>query len=319
VRRTLGETVALRTDFDVTLKPALVDAHQFENALINLALNARDAMPAGGNLHIEATNVRLDDEHCEFLVDAVPGDYVKVVVSDDGTGMPPEVLERAFDPFFTTKPSGKGSGLGLSMVYGFVKQSRGDMTIESEVGVGTVITLYLPIAETETVADMAPAAEVVMPRGAERVLVVEDDDGLRAVSARMFRSQGYKVTEAKTGADALEALSAEPAFDLLFTDVVLPGGMDGKAVAAEAIAQDPALKVLFTTGYAEMVIGPEDGFPEGTVHLISKPFGREDLLTRVRQILDGDGDGEGDGRSPASLKPPMRHGAAAEAVGGRRG
>lgn len=301
LRRTLGETVVLRTAFDKDLKPVLVDAHQFENALINLALNARDAMPAGGNLHVEAFNISLDETLCDFLVDVVPGDYVKVVVSDDGTGMPPEVLERAFDPFFTTKPSGKGSGLGLSMVYGFVKQSRGDMMIESEVGEGTAITLYLPVAENEVVSDSPVTAEVVMPRGAERVLVVEDDEGLRAVSVRMFRSQGYEVSEAKTGADALAALSAGPAFDLLFTDVVLPGGIDGKAVAAEAIAHDPSLKVLFTTGYAEMAICPEDGFPEGAVHLIGKPFGREDLLIKVRQILDLDG-------CPAAAEaPPAAH------------
>ena len=287
LRRTLGEAIDLRTEAAPDLWPAMIDPHQFENALINLAVNARDASPEGGTLVIEATNVTLDKAYAESHEEVTQGDYVKVAVSDFGTGMPAPVLERAFEPFFTTKTVGQGSGLGLSMVYGFVKQSRGHVTIYSEIDHGTTVKLYLPRSREAAVASDAEDQTPEFAPGKERILVVEDDPDVRAIPVTMLRNQGYEVAEAADGREAIGRLKSGPPFDLLFTDIVLPGGMNGVEIAAQAKRLQPEIKVIFTTGYAEHALAHGGDLNPGAA-LVSKPYRRADLLEAVRAALGGD-------------------------------
>ena len=287
LRRTLGETIELGINHDPELWPAVIDQHQFENVLLNLAINARDAMPDGGTLSIVTGNDTLDMDFEDQDDTVARGDFVLVAIGDTGVGMPAEVLDKAFEPFFTTKDVGQGSGLGLSMVYGFAKQSKGHVSIDSEVGRGTTVKLYLP-RSIQAPSEKAPAEEArEFDQASERVLVVEDEEKVREVSINFLQSQGYQVFEAATGREAIEILRQNTNFDLLFTDVILPGGMNGLETAEEAQKIQPQIKVLFTTGYTETAI-VENGLPDTTVALINKPYRRAELLEKVRSILDSD-------------------------------
>ncbi len=286
LRRTLGETVEIETALAEGLWRTLVDPNQLENALLNLAINARDAMPKGGKLTIETANVRLDEDHAAAQGDLAPGDYVRLSVSDSGTGMAPEVIARVFEPFFTTKDVGRGTGLGLSMVYGFVKQSGGHVTVASEEGRGTTINLYLPKSEAAAQAAEAPATAEEPPVRGETVLVVEDDADIRRLIAKILDGLGYRVLEAGDGAQALAALERAPGVDLLLSDVVLPGGRSGPEIVAEAQRHHPGLKSLFMSGYAPGGMSHQGRLPEGAA-LLKKPFTKHDLAQKVRAVLDG--------------------------------
>lgn len=282
--RTLGETIRLDTVLAGGLWPVHADSNQLENAIVNLAVNARDAMPEGGRLTIETANCHLDAAYAARH--AIPeGQYVMVAVTDTGIGMPPEVQAKAFDPFYTTKPIGKGTGLGLSQVFGFVKQSHGHVTIHSEPGLGASVKIYLPRHEGEA-ADTAHSEAAVSPRALadEVVLVVEDDANVRAVAVQMVRELGYGCLEASCGSDALGLLQAHPEVALLFTDVVMPD-MNGRELWREAERLRPGLKVLFTSGYTRDAV-VHNGIVDPGVHLLPKPATLEELSSRLRQILD---------------------------------
>jgi len=286
LRPTLGEHITVTPALIPDLWPALADPHQLEDAILNLAVNARDAMPKGGHLVIETDNVRLDTQYAAHNVDVTEGDYVAVTVTDSGTGMAPDVIERAFEPFFTTKDVGHGSGLGLSMVYGFVKQSRGHVKIYSELGHGTSIKLYLPRAEEAVEeADERPPAAATHPAGKETILVVEDDAAVRAAAVRILQNLGYRVREAEDGRSALAILTAADPVDLLFTDLVMPNGMSGRELLRRAREQRPGLKALFTSGYSAHVIDARGGIDED-VPLLGKPYRKHKLAETVRRVLD---------------------------------
>jgi len=286
LRRTLGEHVEIEVVQAGGLWKAMIDAGQLENAILNLCINARDAMPDGGRLTVETANVRLDAAYAASQSEVEPGQYVMVAVSDTGIGMDAATLERAFEPFFTTKDVGKGSGLGLSMVYGFAKQSGGHVRIYSEAGQGTTVKLYLPRAETDQ-APVAAAAEPAIEKGKERILLVEDDDLVRGHVARQLDTLGYEVVAVANGPDAIEALRQRADIDLLFTDIVMPGGMNGREVAERAKALRPGLPVLFTSGYTENAIVHQGRLDRG-VHLLQKPYRRQELAAKVRQALRGE-------------------------------
>ena len=286
VHRAIGEAIAFETVLGAGLWRVEADPNELEAAVLNLVVNARDAMPNGGKLTIETANTHIDDSYAAKHLEVVAGHYVVVSVSDTGVGMDSRTIAQAFEPFFTTKPVGKGTGLGLSQVYGFVKQSGGHIKIYSEPGQGSTVRIYLP----RLLADaLHPEAEEALatPEGsrAETVLVVEDDDDVRTYSVESLRELGYRVVEAHDGLSALRLLERQPRVDLLFTDVVLPGGMTGAQVAAQARAIRPSLKVLFTTGYARNAIIHHGRLDKG-VHLISKPFGLQELAAKVRDVLD---------------------------------
>ena len=286
--RTLGETIQLETVTGGGLWRVEADPNQLESAILNLAVNARDAMPEGGKLTIETSNAHLDHAYAAEHVEVQPGQYVVIAVSDMGVGMERQTLARAFEPFFTTKEVGKGTGLGLSMVYGFVKQSGGHVAIYSEPGVGTTVKIYLPRLMGEAPEEAAATAAVV-PDGSrsETILVTEDDDDVRMYSVDALRELGYRVLEAHDAASALRLLERqEGRVDLLFTDVVLTGGMNGQQLSERARALRPNIKVLFTTGYARNAI-VHHGRLDAGVELITKPFTYSDLATRVRDVLDG--------------------------------
>ena len=290
LRRSLGEAISLETVLAPELWPSFVDANQLENAMLNLAVNARDAMPRGGKLTIETANCHLDDAYVGALGEPVPaGPYVLLAVTDTGSGMSPATSARAFEPFFTTKDVGKGTGLGLSQVYGFVRQSSGHIRIYSEVGEGTAIKIYLPRHAGNASLPIAPQAAATpgIPHatGGECLLVVEDDEVLRAHATEILRELGYQVLAAANGAQALELIDREPAIDLLFTDIVMPGGMNGRQLADEAVRRRPGLRVLFTTGYTRNAI-VHHGRLDGAVHLITKPYAFQELAAKVRERLD---------------------------------
>jgi signal transduction histidine kinase/ActR/RegA family two-component response regulator len=284
LRRTLGEDIEIELVRAAGLWKAMVDAGQLENAILNLCINARDAMPGGGRLTIETSNVYLDAAYVASQSELDPGQYVMVAVSDTGTGMDQATLERAFEPFFTTKDVGKGSGLGLSMVYGFIKQSRGHIRIYSEPGHGTAVKLYVPRAGADAATRDEPAPAVTMQRGSERILLVEDDDLVREHVGGQLDSLGYAVVAARNGHDAMTALRSTD-FDLLFTDVVMPGGISGRELAGEARKLRPDLPVLFTSGYTENSIVHHGRLDPG-VHLLQKPYSGHDLARTVRKVLD---------------------------------
>lgn len=284
LRRTLGEHIEINSLLAEELWETNTDRGQVEAAVINLCINARDAMPDGGRLFIRTRNVTLDQDYAELNPEARPGDYVALSVTDTGAGMTQEVLSRAFEPFFTTKEVGKGTGLGLSMVYGFVKQSKGHVAIYSELGHGTVVTLYLPRADRQEEKAVTP--EFHIPRGTERVLVVEDEDQVRAIVAGQLSSLGYVVAEAGNGEAALAQLHAGPAFDLLLTDVIMPGPINGKALAGEAARTYPDMRVLFMSGYSDDAISTLGVLNPG-VTLLTKPFRKADLAIAVRRAVEG--------------------------------
>jgi len=290
MRRTLGEDIQIETVLAGGLWHAMVDPGQLENALLNLAINARDAMPEGGKLTIETANTRLDQDYAGAHQEVTPGQYVMVAVTDTGTGMPPKVIERAFEPFFTTKEVGKGSGLGLSMIYGFVKQSGGHVAIYSELARGTTVRLYLPKATDAGLrAHIAQASRRNQPRGHETILVVEDDPDVRAFVVAALRVFGYQVNEAEDGPTALVLLDELSHIDLLLTDVVLPRGMNGRQVAEEVQKRLPQVKVLYTSGYTENVV-VHHGRLDEDAKLLAKPYTRETLAIKVRSVLDAPDD-----------------------------
>jgi signal transduction histidine kinase len=282
---TLGESIDVEAALGNGLWPVLADANQLESALLNLCVNARDAMPDGGRLTIEMANATLDDAYASEH-DVAAGPYVRVSVGDAGMGMTKDVAEHAFEPFFTTKDVGKGSGLGLSQVYGFIKQSGGHVRIDSAPGKGTTVNLYLPrLAAVAPEPRLAPARPA--PRGEARgstILAVEDDDDVRAYTAATLRDFGYEVVEAASGREALGLLAARDGVDLLFTDVGLGGGMNGRQLADEAMRRHPQLRVLFTSGYARDAI-VHDGRLDPRVELLAKPFTHAALDAKIREVL----------------------------------
>src|SRR3954466_5897800 len=283
LRRTIGETIDLRIVATDDLWSTLCDPNQLESALLNLAINARDAMPDGGSLTIGTSNARLDTVTSETPA-LSPGDYVCIAVSDTGVGMTAEVAARAFDPFFTTKPIGQGTGLGLSMIYGFARQSNGHVTIDSKTGQGTSLRLYLPRHRGDIAAPRGSAAKLPTHAGSgETVLVIEDEPVVRGVILEMLAEQGYRTLEAIDGPSGLKILRSDEPVDLLVTDVGLPG-MNGRQVADQARETRPELKVLFITGYAESVAMSE-GFLQPGMELITKPFDLDHLAWRIRGMI----------------------------------
>ena len=288
LKRTLGETIVIQTLLASDLGKVEIDRTQLETALLNLAVNARHAMMDGGRMTLETGNVELDSDYADRRWEVTPGHYVMLAVSDTGTGMSPAVLEQVFEPFFTTKDVGEGSGLGLSMVHGFVKQSGGHVAIYSEEGAGTTIKLYFPLFETTEHIAYEMTVAIELPLGAgETNLVVEDDADLRQLATTMISSLGYNVLEASDGASALAVLDEGAPVDLLFTDVVLPHGMNGVKLASTALAQRPDLKVLYTSGYTDNAIVINGTLDAGS-ELITKPYRRTMLARRLRQILEGE-------------------------------
>lgn len=284
LRRALGEDLEVETIRGAGLWSALVDPAQLENVILNLCINARDAMPEGGRLTLETANASIDQGYSDQHVEIAPGQYVMVTVSDSGTGISPEHLARVFDPFFTTKAPGKGTGLGLSMAYGFAKQSHGHISIYSEVGHGTTVRLYLPRAEQTAEGVAAVVLSDAAYRGTETILLVEDNDSVRDTAEHQLQSLGYRVIAASGGEAALALLLEEPSIAILFTDVVMPGGMSGRELAEAARAIRPNLKVLFTSGYTENSIVHHGRLDPG-VHLLHKPYRKTDLARRLRAVL----------------------------------
>ena len=284
LQRTLGENIELAVAHAAEVAPVLVDPTQFESALLNLCINARDAMPGGGKLMIETDNVILDENYTEQRADVVPGDYVRISISDTGTGMSAEDAARAFEPFFTTKARGQGTGLGLSMVYGFVKQSGGHVAIYSELGHGTVVTLYLRQARDHVEPATAVAPIDIAGRG-ERILLVEDDDLVRAHAVQLLTSLGYGVISAANGPEALALLRDNISCDLLFTDVIMPGGLTGPKLAEAARVLRPGLPVLYTSGYTENAI-IHHGRVDPGINLLHKPYRKPELAAKLRAVLD---------------------------------
>jgi PAS domain S-box-containing protein len=287
LRRTLGETIAVETVVGAGAWRIRCDPNQLESAILNLAVNARDAMPGGGKLTIETANSYVDEAYAAAQAEMTPGQYVVIAVTDTGTGMTPDVVEKAFEPFFTTKEVGQGTGLGLSQVYGFVKQSGGHIKIYSEPGQGTTIKLYLPRLAGAADEAEAPGDPIAPPGGVrhETILVVEDDEDVRHYSVDQLRELGYDVLEAPDGPAALDLIEHHPEILLLFTDVALPGGLNGRQLADEARNRRPRLKILFTTGYARNAI-VHHGALDPDVELIGKPFTYANLAAKIRQVLD---------------------------------
>jgi len=286
LRRTIGSNIEIRTELDGGLWLAEVDPAHVESALVNLAVNARDAMPGGGPLTIETANKILDGSYAAENADVVAGNYAMLSVTDTGTGIPAAILNRVFDPFFTTKEVGKGTGLGLSMVYGFVKQSGGHARIYSEEGHGTAVRLYLPRAKQDTVTANAvdePDAARLVGNG-ERILVVEDNEDVRALVMRHLGELGYRVVPAGNASEALEVVESSEKLDLLFTDIVMPGKLSCEALVKRAREVRPNLAVLLTSGFSEAAM-------QGTLlannqnALLSKPYRKQDLARKVREVL----------------------------------
>jgi PAS domain S-box-containing protein len=286
LRRSLGETIAIETRLAVGLPTIMVDPGQIENTLLNLAVNARDAMPKGGRLIVETARAEIDSDYAAAYADVAPGRYVTLSVTDTGTGMSPEVRERAFEPFYTTKGAGAGTGLGLSMVYGFVKQSGGHVQLYSELGHGTTVRVYLPARGENSGAEGRPTdVSATRPACSETILVVEDDPRVRRVSVRRLKELGYTVIEADSGPAALKIIESGERFDILFTDIIMAGGMTGVDLARNVRRQRPDLKILFTSGYAEPAILKGGVLTEGAGWL-GKPYSISELDGKLRELLD---------------------------------
>lgn len=285
IRHTVGPGVKIEVVGTAALWKTLVDRNQLENALLNLCINARDAMPEGGLLMIETSNRWVDDRGGRER-DLPPGQYVSIGVSDTGTGMTPEIIAHAFEPFFTTKPIGMGTGLGLSMIYGFARQSGGQVRIYSEIGKGTMVCLYLPrhVGEAETVGVAAELSEVARALQGETVLVVDDEPTVRMLATDVLEERGYSVIEAADGAAGLKVLQSDVRIDLLVTDVGLPGGLNGRQMADAARTIRPRLQVLFITGYAENAVLSHGHLDPG-MHVLTKPFSMEALASRVKDLI----------------------------------
>ncbi|GGC18008.1 histidine kinase [Oxalicibacterium flavum] len=283
VSRTLGESIETEVITSAGLWNAMVDIVQLENAVLNLAINARDAMHGTGKLTIEAGNAFLDENYARKHSDVNPGQYVMLAVTDTGTGMSPEVVAQAFEPFFSTKPEGKGTGLGLSMVYGFIKQSGGHIGIYSEIGHGTTIRLYLP-RTTDTEHIVTPPEEQFVIGGSETILVVEDDEQVRSIVVDMLRELGYQILKAADAQSAFAIIESGVRIDLLFSDVVMPGPMRSTELARMARERIPDIAVLFTSGYTQNAIVHGNRLDAG-VELLSKPYTRETLSRKIRHVL----------------------------------
>jgi signal transduction histidine kinase/ActR/RegA family two-component response regulator len=289
LRRTLGDHIKVETILAGGMWHCFADVSQLENAIVNLAINARDAMPDGGKLTIETANIELDDRYSRQHEDVDAGQYVMVCVSDSGTGMPAAVIERAFDPFYTTKGVGKGTGLGLSQVYGFVKQSGGHVKIYSELGEGTAVKLYLPRFLGAVEGASTVVEQEALPRGAREmiILVVEDEDQVRHMTVDALRDLGYTVVQATGPNQALEQLEVQPHIDFLFTDIVMPD-MSGRVLAEKARSMRAEIKVLYTTGYTRNAV-VHNGMLDPGVAFLPKPFTLEQLALKVRDVLSGKG------------------------------
>jgi len=293
LRRALGESIELQTQLDETASRISTDKHQLENALMNLCVNARDAMPSGGVIRVETANVAVDAASAPLYPDIAPGKYVMVAVTDNGTGITPEDLQKVFEPFFTTKSEGKGTGLGLSMVYGFMRESSGTAKIYSEPGHGTTVRLYFPQTEADITVETETDAAAALPTGDEMVLVVEDRVDVRAVAVAVLERLGYRVLEADTVAAALAVLNSGAKIDLVFSDIVMPGGLSGLDLAQDIRKRGLKMPILLTSGYASPQVLREQAQKLG-LPLIGKPYRVADLAARVRAVLDGrNGNGNG--------------------------
>jgi PAS domain S-box-containing protein len=284
LQRTIGDTIELRTHLARDLWLARVDAGEVEAAVLNLAINARDAMPDGGKLAIRTDNAMLEDGEIGFEGPLTAGEYVRISVSDNGAGMTKETLSRVFEPFFTTKAPGRGTGLGLSTIYGFVKQSNGNITIYSELGTGTTVNLYLPRSNDAKSADQTGAPSDAFAAKGECVLVVEDNRDVRALTVKRFERLGYQVVECVTGAEAREALKNGLAVDIVFTDIMMPGGLTGIDLGRWVGENRPKLPVILTTGFAEEIAGTTTGKESWTI--LRKPYTQKDLANVVRTVLE---------------------------------
>jgi signal transduction histidine kinase len=291
LKRSLGANISIETVLGAGLWPAFADPNQLESAILNLALNAKDAMPDGGCLTVETANTYLDEAYVRRFGDLDAGQYVVLCVTDTGTGIAKDVLDRVVEPFFTTKPPGEGSGLGLAMVHGFVKQSGGHMRIYSEEGQGTTVKIYLPRLTNVEEVSATPAGKpaevtpVQRARKGETILVVEDNEGVREYAKEVLEDLGYRVFEAGDAVQALAVLNKKPRIDLLFTDVVLPGLGNGRVLATKAREKYPDLPVLYTTGYTRNAI-VHQGRLDADVELLTKPYTQQDLARKVRGVLD---------------------------------
>jgi signal transduction histidine kinase len=288
MRQVIGEQIEVVTMLSPVLAPAQIDPAQFETAILNLVINSKDAMKGGGRITIETRNVTLDRQYTANNPEVASGSYVMVAVSDSGAGMTPTVLARAFDPFFTTKEVGKGSGLGLSQVYGFAKAAGGHVKIYSELDVGTTVKLYLPRSSDRPIMPEAPAeiASLRPASGHETILVVEDDEEVLAVAAESLKELGYQVVTALNAAQALQILGSNQPVDRLFSDVIMPGGMNGAQLAVEARRIRPELKVLLTSGYTAAALSFEHGLPDN-LNVVGKPYQREELAKKLRLVIGG--------------------------------
>ncbi len=283
---TLGEQITIMPQLTEDAWPALIDPGQLSTAILNLALNARDAMPDGGTLVLETRNIFLDDGYASMNPDVVAGNYVMIAVSDTGSGIPPELMDRVFDPFFTTKEVGKGTGLGLSMVFGFVKQSGGHIKIYSEEGHGTSVKIYLPRSSGVQETEFEALQNAPVTGGREKILIVEDDALVRQYVVTQIKSLGYTALEAANAAEALVIIDADKNIDLLFTDVIMPGSMNGRQLADEAARRRPDLKTLFTSGYTENAIVHHGRLDSGVL-LLAKPYRKSELAKMLRTALAG--------------------------------
>ena len=279
--RTLGENIKLQTALAPEVRMTLVDPAQVHNAVLNLAINARDAMQDGGDLIIETSNADIDADSALMRSDATPGRFVRLSVRDTGTGMSPEIQARILEPFFTTKDQGKGTGLGLSMVHGFAKQSGGFMEIYSEIDYGTSISLYLPDADNETDAADDQEAEIQKKNTDKTILVVEDDPRVRTITVKRLEFLGYRTLEAESGQNALHILAQTPGIDLVFSDMVMPGGMTGGELLDQVQKTYPGIKRLITSGYAEDGIMPNHG-----TKWLRKPYSIQEMANTFSDILD---------------------------------
>lgn len=284
LKRTLGEPISIEIIPGANIWPISIDIREFENAIINLAVNARDAMPKGGKLTIETSNVVLDEAYTLQHPEVAAGPYVLISISDTGTGIAPDILKRIFEPFFTTKETGQGTGLGLSMVYGFIRQSRGHIHVYSEEGHGTVFRIYLPRVRIDDLSEDLYKDNNI-PDGRETILVAEDDEDVRIMASNMLEKLGYRVLQAENAGVALEIMKKQhKTIDLIFSDIVMPGGMSGIELVQRLREYYPDIKVLYTSGYTENAI-PDYQLSVGE-ELISKPYRRENLARKVRKVLD---------------------------------
>jgi len=286
ISKSLTPQVEVKYHLDANLCKTEIDCGDFEDALLNLVLNARDAMAGHGKLSIETFNSTLDDAYCALNPGVVAGQYVQLAISDNGSGIPAEQQANIFEPFFTTKEQGKGTGLGLSMVFGFVTRSLGHIRVYSEPDIGTTFRLYLPLSQSEVSSSEGVNVDsAVLHGGKETILVVDDEQALRELVEELLQEVGYKVLTASDGQQALQQLEKEPGIDLLFSDVVMPGGLNGYELAEQAVAKCPGLKVLLTSGYTEMVVA-RNGQAQFEANLLSKPYTQADLTQKIRLCLD---------------------------------